>query len=764
MSTVEMEVFSNDQLVILTILMFIGGEVFTSMFVLYIRKFFLKVSPEEGNKVDPSMSYLKPHSNFMNKTELAILECGSNAKSEVFSCETVSTTDVNMEDLKFKSFNFLGLVVLFYLVFVQFLGVVSVLIYINVISSSKMILMRKGLHTLTFSIFTIVSTFANCGFVPTNENMLPFRKNAGLLLILIPQVLLGNTLYPPALRFSIWAIGKFTKKRETVYLLENSRVLGYHQLLPSLHSSLLTITVLGFIMVQFILFSSMEWSSGSLSDMNVYQKRVGILFQTVNTRHTGESIVDLSTISAAVLVLFVVMMYLPPYTSFLPVAEESCEQGSKSKGIESLKFSQLSYLVIFIILVCITERKQMVQDPLNFNVLSIVVEVISAYGNVGFSTGYSCDRQLRQDASCENKWYGFSGKWSDEGKLILIVVMIFVYPVLARAQHADSSNVNGSYARSAENKASEAPEIPKILIGLDQLLRNLFPGEPNHGNDFIFQRTTTGSWFQEEVVERRIRVTLMFRLVLLRNINFLRLIFGLDANVLNDADFDIWLPLASVNEELNKLTVKNRYPLPIIDDLFDQLQVAPIQLTEEPEHLLSMRYEHLSITPETESDEVIESNAENLLPIPSKCEEEIDIVTETDDVLPLSIENFADDPNGDIRFLEELLIDDSILSDELSNANFEENPLIPRPPPKPPDVETDAGEEIAVVKEYQEKDKIRSKPDKNRKRGEAGKRLKQLQWIKREKPKKTQKEWSKTQTRSQVIQVLKKERKERDRF
>nr|GFB71300.1 hypothetical protein [Tanacetum cinerariifolium] len=76
-------------------------------------------------------------------------------------------------------------------------------------------------------------------------------------------------------------------------------------------------------------------------------------------------------------------------------------------------------------------------------------------------------------------------------------------------------------------------------------------------------------------------------------------------------------------------------------------------------------------------------------------QEEIDIVTETDDELPPGIENFADDP-GDIRFLEELLIDDSILSDELSDANFEENPSIPRPPPKPPDVETNAGEEIPV--------------------------------------------------------------------
>lgn len=35
-----------------------------------------------------------------------------------------------------------------------------------------------------------------------------------------------------------------------------------------------------------------------------------------------------------------------------------------------------------------------------------------------------------------------------------------VYPVLARAQHVDSSNVNGSRSRSAENRPPEAPEIP----------------------------------------------------------------------------------------------------------------------------------------------------------------------------------------------------------------------------------------------------------------------------------------------------------------
>nr|GEW19498.1 hypothetical protein [Tanacetum cinerariifolium] len=48
--------------------------------------------------------------------------------------------------------------------------------------------------------------------------------------------------------------------------------------------------------------------------------------------------------------------------------------------------------------------------------------------------------------------------------------------------------------------------------------------------------------------------------------------------------------------------------------------VAPILSTKEPEHSLSMGYEYLNIIPETECDKITESNAENLLPIPTKCE------------------------------------------------------------------------------------------------------------------------------------------------
>nr|GEV86561.1 hypothetical protein [Tanacetum cinerariifolium] len=70
--------------------------------------------------------------------------------------------------------------------------------------------------------------------------------------------------------------------------------------------------------------------------------------------------------------------------------------------------------------------------------------------------------------------------------------------------------------------------------------------------------------------------------------------------------------------------------------------------------------------------------------------EEVDLFL-FDNSIPPGIENVADDPEGDIYFLEELLIDDSILSHESSDSNFEDNPLIPRPPPEPPDAETNTG-------------------------------------------------------------------------
>nr|GEY76986.1 hypothetical protein [Tanacetum cinerariifolium] len=282
--------------------------------------------------------------------------------------------------------------------------------------------------------------------------------------------------------------------------------------------------------------------------------------------------------------------------------------------------------------------------------------------------------------------------------------------------------------------------------------------------------------------------------------------------------------LLSINSINSQRLDKKEQEVKIVEEQpAERRNLAPIQSTKEPEHLLSMGYEHLSITPETKLDEVTESNAENLLPIPSKCEEDDDFDSSDDESLPDEdvlaeefkiysnplcdedeinsdkldphcfnvesdfvesllrdtfidfsskfdfsgelayikpeipksnfdfeeeirlienllydnsfprppkelnaeiantiiestpllpipaqdgIENVVDDPEGDIRFLEELLIDDSILSDELSDSVFEDNPSNSRPPPEPPDDNFDLEPEAisAVMEDIDEPD------------------------------------------------------------
>nr|GEX19059.1 hypothetical protein [Tanacetum cinerariifolium] len=54
--------------------------------------------------------------------------------------------------------------------------------------------------------------------------------------------------------------------------------------------------------------------------------------------------------------------------------------------------------------------------------------------------------------------------------------------------------------------------------------------------------------------------------------------------------------------------------------------ITPVLSTEETDNSLSMREEHLDTIPVTESDEVIKSSVENLVPIPSEFEENIEYV------------------------------------------------------------------------------------------------------------------------------------------
>nr|GEZ76246.1 reverse transcriptase domain-containing protein [Tanacetum cinerariifolium]GEZ78878.1 reverse transcriptase domain-containing protein [Tanacetum cinerariifolium] len=109
--------------------------------------------------------------------------------------------------------------------------------------------------------------------------------------------------------------------------------------------------------------------------------------------------------------------------------------------------------------------------------------------------------------------------------------------------------------------------------------------------------------------------------------------------------------------------------------------------------------------PTVNANKIVKSIPSSLIPIQDNDSqrEEIDIVTSTDDVLPLGFKN--DDSDGEVDVVEELHVDNSISNaeNELSNngASDFDNPSFPRPLLEPPDAKfdfkPDSEEEISVV-------------------------------------------------------------------
>nr|GEW04724.1 hypothetical protein [Tanacetum cinerariifolium] len=128
-------------------------------------------------------------------------------------------------------------------------------------------------------------------------------------------------------------------------------------------------------------------------------------------------------------------------------------------------------------------------------------------------------------------------------------------------------------------------------------------------------------------------------------------------------------------------------------------RITPILLTKEPEHLLSMGYEHLSITPERESDEVTESNGENLLPIPSECEVALEDKRECD--VPISENSPVCDNHSDT--FSDFKIDDdiSVYDDDFEDIEYIKASL---PDSEIVSVEEESGVEVENIQDNEKVD------------------------------------------------------------
>nr|GEW07888.1 hypothetical protein [Tanacetum cinerariifolium] len=181
------------------------------------------------------------------------------------------------------------------------------------------------------------------------------------------------------------------------------------------------------------------------------------------------------------------------------------------------------------------------------------------------------------------------------------------------------------------------------------------------------------------------------------------------------------------NDEINFDEVESHVESNFVESLynhdtakFDNLEefsrpLIPIHIAEE-ERIRREHDEYISCMemlfsinphprPTMNANTIVKSIPSSLIPVQDNDSqiEEIDIVTDTDDVLPPGFEN--DDSDGEVDVVDDLSVDNSISNSkhELSydEASDFDNPSIPRPPPEPPDAnfdfELDARDEILVM-------------------------------------------------------------------
>ncbi|XP_066370882.1 cation transporter HKT2;4-like [Miscanthus floridulus] len=449
LATVQMEDLSSAQLVVLTLLMLLGSEMFVSLLDLVL---------ESSRKRRQQQRDHQHHDGRVMTAAVAV--CDEPDLEEANGPAAAPSADSSGDGGDRKEscgvVRSLALVVSAYMAAILVVGSVLVFAYVATVPTARDVLARKGISAALFSVSTTVSSFTNGGLLPTNESMAVFAANRGLLLLLAAQILAGSTLLPVFLRLAVSATrglarvlllftGRGGPVEELVPMdMENSAAAaGFGHLLPSdTRAASLAVTVVAVAAAAAALLCCLNWNSPVFAGLTAGEKVTNAVFMAVNVRQAGENSVDCSLVAPAVLVLFLAMMCIPASATLLSVHDDGGEKKMSGAGeperkdgekkrrlsLNSMLLSPLACNAAAVMLACITERRSISGDPLNFSTFNVIFEVISAYGNVGLSTGYSCSRLLpaaEATATCHDKPYSFSGWWSDQGKLLLVLLMLY---------------------------------------------------------------------------------------------------------------------------------------------------------------------------------------------------------------------------------------------------------------------------------------------------------------------------------------------------
>lgn len=278
---------------------------------------------------------------------------------------------------------------------------------------------------------------SNLGFTLTPDSMISFADAPWVMLSLSFLAFAGNTCYPVFLRLAIVTIRCILPKRSSLqepltYLLDHPRRC-YTLLFPRATTWALFGIVFLMNLIDVILILVLDLKNEAVNYLPVGQRVAAAIFQAASARHTGTASFNLAAVNPAVQFSLLVMMYIAvfplamstrssnvydeKYIGIMKPDAEVDDTLSPSAYLMNHCRNQLSfdlwYVFLGIFCICVNESSRIADnaDP-SFSVFAIFFEVVSAYGNVGLSLGYT------------GMNYSLSGQFKIFSKLVICAMMI----------------------------------------------------------------------------------------------------------------------------------------------------------------------------------------------------------------------------------------------------------------------------------------------------------------------------------------------------
>ncbi len=297
----------------------------------------------------------------------------------------------------------------------------------------------RGVSPVWAAIFLAVSSFCNAGFAPWSDNLMTFIKDPIVNGVISGEIILGGLGYAVLIRLWLWMRIKIGGKNGAVQRLTEQLQAVQATRLQTWICLQGTIFLLKLGTVAPLL---LDWRNPVYGDLNVAQKVMCAFFHSVSARTAGFNTVDLGTWPVAVLLVYIVLMYIgacpqgtgggikittmrlllayvgnwfrAPYQHVVirKNGEDWLVHRDTMSAAIRLLFSSLIVVFVGSFLITIFERQFLLASDPTFNYLKVLFETVSGFGTVGLSMGYDGAKT------------SFAGILTSDSKIVLVLEML----------------------------------------------------------------------------------------------------------------------------------------------------------------------------------------------------------------------------------------------------------------------------------------------------------------------------------------------------